>query len=211
MGDLIIVGGGMRLGLSRMVESLMEKFDTIAVGYCCVEDYLKSMDNSEEDKIFDFNEFGLNLIERENLIEDVEMLLGGFSVHTPVYNFGNIKREGFRIAGPCDILILEGMFAFNFPEITKHAKLKVFVDSYETIIRNIPEFWQIIDQDVNSVERLYSEYLLPYEDTADIVLEDSSVMEKNVEKILQEYDRRVLMSEEKNEDSIYYTNSSLSS
>ncbi|MCF6238747.1 MAG: uridine kinase, partial [Candidatus Marinimicrobia bacterium] len=69
-------------------------------------------------------------LEIDLLVQHVEELCSGRTVQIPIYNFAthNRSRETQKVE-PHRVIIIEGILALSFPELTQKMDLKLYVDT----------------------------------------------------------------------------------
>ncbi|QEC53472.1 uridine kinase [Anseongella ginsenosidimutans] len=120
-------------------------------------------------------------IDESRFVRDLDLLTGGNSITLKEYTFNNPSLPARTLQlKPAPLIIVEGLFIFHAEEISKRLSLKVFVESGEALALE-----RRLERD--SRERAYTEemvryqwkyhvmpayerYLLPYRDTADVLI-----------------------------------------
>lgn len=119
------------------------------------------------------------------LAKHVAELKKGNAIDRPIYEFSthHRKEETVRVE-PNDVIIVEGIMTFQYPELVKMADLKVFVDADEHVRFNrrfdrdqkergrSPE--SIIYQFNHTVIPMQKIYIDPMRNIADIIIENNS-------------------------------------
>lgn len=120
-------------------------------------------------------------LETDLLIEHVRMLKEGKSVDCPVYNFSTHTRDKETVTiTPNRIIVVEGILAFQNPELRELFDLKIFVDSdaderiLRRMMRDIRERGRdvedIVLQYINTVKPMHNLYVEPTKEYADIII-----------------------------------------
>ena len=135
-------------------------------------------------------------IDQDAFVEDIKKLKNGEIVERYEYTFNNSSANPKLISvKPAPIVIVEGIFIF-YPEIvTKQLDLKVFVNSPEKTMldRRIKRDAEERGYDLkdvtyrmeNHVLPAFRRYILPYQNQADIVIENTSTnYKKGLDKLL---------------------------
>ena len=119
------------------------------------------------------------------LASHVKLLKEGKSIDRPIYEFATHHRSKETVKiNPSDIIIVEGIMTFQYPELIKLADLKVFVDAEESVRFSrrferdqkergrSPE--SIIYQFNHTVIPMQKIYIDPMKNIADLVIENNT-------------------------------------
>ncbi|KAL8540294.1 hypothetical protein ACS0TY_001769 [Phlomoides rotata] len=86
----------------------------------------------EESKlVHEYNFDHPDAFDTEQLLECVEILKSGLSVHVPIYDFKTHQRssDSFRQVNASDVIILEGILVFHDQRGRNLMNMKIFVDA----------------------------------------------------------------------------------
>lgn len=73
-------------------------------------------------------------VDHDAIIEHAQALRGGQGVHAPRYDFARHTRApGDEVIGPGEVVILEGLFAFCWPELRDLFDLKLFMEAPDRV------------------------------------------------------------------------------
>lgn len=190
---LLLIGGASCSGKSSIANTIAKVMKGVRVTVCSIDDYYRDLCLNEGEDISDHNFDDPETVDAESLIDDVEMLLNGFAVHTPIYDYGLHGRVGFRIVGPCDLLIVEGLFALYYPELVALADLCVFVDCcedkrlYRRLARDIEQRGQsresVLKQYKLNVEPMYEKVISNTRLCASMILDGERSVLDNVNEL----------------------------
>ena len=129
----------------------------------------------------------------------------GVSISRDEYNFNNPNIISNKIiVNPKPIIILEGLFLFNLPSLSKILDRKIFIDCetnlmIERRIKRDTKIWGYDKYDVlykyeNHVIPAYHKYILPYKKDVDLVIDnnknDLSGAISALNYIKKEYDQK---------------------
>lgn len=182
MNDILIVGvaGGTGSGKSTFTKNLQQEFgkDITVIYY---DNYYKSRDDISVEARKNINYDHPDALETDLLIEHVRMLKEGKSVDCPVYNFSTHTRDKETVTiTPNRIIVVEGILAFQNPELRELFDLKIFVDSdaderiLRRMMRDIRERGRdvedIVLQYINTVKPMHNLYVEPTKEYADIII-----------------------------------------
>lgn len=178
------ITGGSGSGKTTFIRQLRQVFSTEQVCIVSQDDYYRprSEQTTDENGIFNFD-----LPEsmcREDFFRDVEKLRKWQDVTRQEYTFNNqFAKPDIHVFLPAPILILEGIFVFHYPEIRNLLDLRIFLHAKEDlkVIRRIKRdreernypLEDVLYRYVNHVSPAFDRYIKPYEDEADIVVNNN--------------------------------------
>ncbi len=129
------------------------------------------------------------------MIDDFLDLSSGFSIEQPIYKY-NVSPPSidFRIVEPAPVIIVEGVFLFHYTEMRDKLSTSVYIDApfeqkrQRRLERDVRERGyqpdQIIYRFDNHAQDSFNQYVLPFKNTADHIIETPESFEK-VYSILQ--------------------------
>jgi len=134
-------------------------------------------------------------LDHELLIHQLHALSTGRTVERPIYDFSTHTRiqrtETFAVS---DFLIVEGLFALYWPELRELSGTRVFVDAPDEIClsrrqrRDIVERGRtaesVLQQFVETVQPMASQYVRPTAKYADLVLSGEQRLTHSVKAVL---------------------------
>lgn len=181
METLIIgIAGGTGSGKSTFTNRLKAYFgDDVTVIYH--DNYYRRQEGIPLEERRKVNYDHPDALETELLLEHLQMLKRGESVHCPVYDYSQHNRsdEVLEIK-PNKIILIEGILLLADPRIRELLDIKNFVDADadERILRRIRrdvkergrEIDDIIDQYLETVKPMHELYVQPTKALADIVI-----------------------------------------
>ncbi len=129
------------------------------------------------------------------LIEHIHMLKSGKTIRHPVYDFSGHTRKAETVATPpASILMVEGILIFAVKELKNLFDLKIYVDTPEEIcfIRRLERDVQqrgrtvesVIDQYHKTVYPMFLEYVQPFKNEADLIIEKKWTFDYALKKIM---------------------------
>lgn len=115
----------------------------------------------------------------------------------PIYDFTtHTRRKEMLTAGPSDIIVVEGILIFHYPELRKLFDLKVFVqtDSDIRLLRRIKRDLEergrnlgaVFSQYLRSVKPMHEMYVEPSKHFADIIIPEGGFNVVGVEAIISQ-------------------------
>jgi uridine kinase len=132
----------------------------------------------------------------QKMLNDFIDLSSGFSIEQPVYKY-NIYPPSidFTIIEPALVVLVEGIFLFHYKEMRDRLHTKVYIDAPFEIKRQ-----RRIERDVrergykpdeihyrfdNHAEDSFNNFVLPYKDSADLIIENQATFEDVYEQLLK--------------------------
>ncbi len=168
MNSIIIgIAGGTGSGKTTIAKNISKAYQPGEVLRLDLDSYyldLSDMTRKERSMVnFDHP----SSLEIDLLISHVEALCAGETVEVPIYNFAthNRSKETQRVE-PHRVIIIEGIMALNFPELTSKMDVKLFVDTPSDIrfIRRLKRDILERGRSVDSVIEQYRETVRPMHD-----------------------------------------------
>jgi uridine kinase len=181
-------------GKTFYVEALKERLgvDVTVVGF---DDYYKPL---EMQHIDDFGEANYDLpsaLYCDRFYEDLMQLIKNRSVVIRKYHFENYDApEETEIVNPAPILLVEGLFVLDIPEVDSLLNYRVFVDCDMDLCfnrrierdvreRGIPRK-RSLHQWEHHVLPAFNNHIKPHQERCDLVIENIGSPDKNLEIIV---------------------------
>lgn len=199
---LIGIAGGSGSGKTFFLKCFLQHFTASQVCLVSQDDYYKAIETQATDKN-GFINFDLpECIDDEQLFRDLNSLLAGdtvqkkeYTFNVPGYNAQTITYE------PAPFIILEGIFIFHFKKISSLLNMKIFLDVEEELALNrrlerdicqrAYRRDEILYQWKNHVLPAYINYLLPYKDSAEIIIPNNTNSLETLTKASKEISDRL--------------------
>jgi uridine kinase len=131
-------------------------------------------------------------IDEARFLEDIARLTTGKSIEMEEYMFNQPGVKGDIITlKPAPVVVVEGIFIFHFPEISKIIDLKIYLDSPEELklarrlARDKKE--RGLEDDIihyqwhNHAVPSFNTYLLPHKEGADLVINNLESFEEGLD------------------------------
>ncbi len=204
---IIGITGGSASGKTFFLNSLLSHFSKDEICLISQDNYYKEISKVPKDE---------NGIENFDLPESIDFRL--FAEHINDLKLGKIiKKEEYvfnnaetiaeiLIFKPAPIIVVEGIFVFHDPFVSKLLNLKVFIDAKEhikirrRIIRDNNErgydLEDVLYRWENHVAPTYEKFIKPTKQDADIIINNNKHFEKGL-KILTSYLNLVLREQVK--------------
>lgn len=176
--------GGSGSGKTTFIHQIRNVFTEEQVCIVSQDDYYRprSEQTTDENGVFNFDL--PESMAREDFFRDVESLRRWNTVSRQEYTFNNQSaKPDIHVFRPAPILILEGIFVFHYPEIRNLLDLRVFLHAKEDlkVIRRIKRdrdernypLEDVLYRYANHVSPAFDRYIKPYEEDADIVVNNN--------------------------------------
>lgn len=179
---IIGIAGGTASGKTSVARKLLEESRKYgSVISIKVDDYYKCLDHLslEERKKTNFDH--PDAYDADLLVEHLKTLCEGHQILKPTYDFTNHTRsEVVEEISPSNVIIVEGIMAFAFPELRELYDIKVFVDTPDDIRfirrlhRDVAHRGRTIDSVINqyltTVRPMHHLFVEPTKKYADIIV-----------------------------------------
>ncbi|XP_046404340.1 uridine-cytidine kinase isoform X2 [Ischnura elegans] len=188
---LIGVAGGTASGKSTVCKRIMEKLGQVDMDQtkrqvvCISQDsFYKSLTPEEKLKA-DKGQYNFDhpsAFDDELILFTLKEILAGRKCKLPVYDYRtNTRVEGQEVTiYPADVVLIEGILVFYFPEIRNLFHMKLFVDMdsdtrlVRRVLRDIQErgrdLDQVLTQYTTFVKLAFEEFCLPTKKFADVII-----------------------------------------
>ena len=182
MSDILVVGiaGGSGSGKTTLTQNLVNRFgDQVSIVHH--DNYYRAHDDLTYEERTKLNYDCPEAFETEMMVEHLQLLRQGRSVHCPVYDFTVHNRSGeTEVIEPRPVILVEGILIFAEKALRDLMDIKVFVDTDADVrlarrvlrdvesrgrtVRSIVEQWQ------NTVKPMHEMYVEPSKKSADIII-----------------------------------------
>ncbi|XP_061717707.1 uridine-cytidine kinase isoform X2 [Cydia pomonella] len=187
---LIGVAGGTASGKSTVCQRIVEKLgqqhkeQTERRVVCISQDsFYRELTPSERLRAErgQFNFDHPDAFDDKKLLATLKDILQGKKVEVPEYNYitNSISNRTHTIY-PADVVLIEGILVFYFPEVRERFHMKLFVDtdSDTRLARRVPrdimergrDLEQVLNQYMNFVKPAFEEFCLPTKKFADVII-----------------------------------------
>lgn len=192
---IIGVSGGSGSGKTTFVRALKGHFHDGELTVFSQDDYYRPR---EEQALDHNNEKNFDLptsIDRELYARDLERLISGEVVEKLEYNYNNLSVEPqVKSFHPAGIILLEGLFVFHYDEVYSRMDLRIFIESQDAVKvirrirrdrdeRNYP-LEDVLYRYEHHVRPTYEQFILPYKDKADLVVNNNDGFDKTLEVLV---------------------------
>lgn len=202
---IVGITGGSASGKTYFLNSLLKNFSEKEISLISQDNYYKARHlvplDCNEIENFDLPES----IDFDLYAQHIKTLCEGEPITFEEYTFDSLATPKLLRVEPAPILVVEGIFVFHDPIISKMLDLKVFIDAVEhikirrRIIRDNNErgydLESVLYRWENHVAPTYERFIKPTKQDADLIINNNRDSELGLD-ILSSYLRKVLNSKE---------------
>ena len=182
MSEILVVGiaGGSGSGKTTLTNALTDRFgDQVSIVHH--DNYYRAHDDLTYEERTQLNYDCPEAFETEMMVEHLQLLRQGRSVHCPVYDFKVHNRSGeTELIVPKPVILVEGILIFAEKALLDLMDIKVFVDTdadvrlARRVLRDVESrgrsVHSIVDQWLVTVKPMYEAYVEPSKKKADIII-----------------------------------------
>ena len=179
---LIGIAGGSASGKTTIAQCLKAEFEqTRSVVIIREDDYYKDQSQKTMAERVKTNYDHPFAFDHALMIEQIDALLAGQAIEKPVYDFVQHTRSTVtEVIEPCDVVVLEGLFVLEEPELRKRLNIKVYVDTdadirfIRRLLRDVEERGRTLQSVVNhyteTVRVMHEQFIEPSKRYADVII-----------------------------------------
>ena len=179
---LIGIAGGSASGKTTIAQCLKEEFEqTRSVVIIREDDYYKDQSQKTMAERVKTNYDHPFAFDHALMIEQIDALLAGQAIEKPVYDFVQHTRSTVtEVIEPCDVVVLEGLFVLEEPELRKRLNIKVYVDTdadirfIRRLLRDVEERGRtlqlVVNQYTETVRVMHEQFIEPSKRYADVII-----------------------------------------
>lgn len=183
------ISGGSGSGKTTLLRRIVERFGNETITLISQDNYYISLENLPRSLNGDVNFDHPSALNLEALALDLGKLeVGqGFSLEEYTFNNASIVPKVLAFA-PAPIVVIEGLFVFNHPEVNSKLDLRIFVDTSEhlrlarRIRRDAEERGYGLEEVLGYYEKfvvpMYRQFIEPYRAECDIVIPNDRHMDR---------------------------------
>lgn len=193
---LVGISGGSGCGKTTILKSIFEQMPKDSITLISQDNYYRPIEEQPKDKEGIENFDTPDSFYRQRLINDIINLSQGKKITQDEYTFNNDEAISKQVViNPSPIILIEGLFVFHFEEINSLLNYRVFIDTKEEIRlqrridrdlkeRGYPEK-EVRYQWKNHVMPAYNNYLEPYLDSSDLIIDNSVHYKDDLNKLIE--------------------------
>lgn len=191
---VIGICGGSGSGKTTLLNRLAEHYSEYNPSVFSMDNYYKPIEEQTLDAEGKVNFDLPTALDRELLVSDLKKLIRGEEVEVFEYQFNATQKHVLLTIEPSELIIVEGLFVFEYEEVRELIDFGIFVDVDPSIqldrriyrdqesrgyTRN-----EILYQWNNHVVPCYEKYLAPHETKADFIFHNDSRGENDFRRLL---------------------------
>ena len=165
MKSIIIgIAGGTGSGKTTIAKNIVQEYGPGEVVRLDLDSYYRDLSDLPVEERARINFDHPASLEIELLVENLNDLCAGKTVEIPIYNFATHNRAGeTRRVEPHKVIIIEGIMALYYTELTEKMDLKLYVDTPSDIrfMRRLKRDIAQRGRSVDSVIKQYRETVRP--------------------------------------------------
>ena len=188
------ITGGSASGKTYFLRELLESFTPEEICLVSQDNYYRPRHEQPVDENGVHNFDMPQSIDHEQYARDLSALKAGQTVRRQEYTYNNPLAVPKQLEfTPAPVVVVEGIFVFYFPELTRHLDLKIFIESDEhiklkrRIVRDQVErgydLEDVLYRYEHHVAPTYKKYIKPFKSDADLVVPNNHGFEKALEVI----------------------------
>ncbi|PIN09795.1 Armadillo/beta-Catenin/plakoglobin [Handroanthus impetiginosus] len=160
---VIGVSGGTASGKTTVCDMIIQQLHDHRVVLVNQDSFYRGL--TPEELKHAHEHFLVDAFDTEQLLECIETLKRGQSVHVPIYDFKTHQRrtDSFRQVNASEVIILEGILVFHDQRVRNLMNMKIFVDGDADVrlARRIRRDTVDRGRDLNSVLEQYGKFVKP--------------------------------------------------
>ena len=190
------ISGSSGSGKSFIVKFLKSSLGPEVLSVIYHDNYYKKREDQEKDRRGNYNFDLPSSFHQDELVQDLIKIKSGKSIIRKEYTFNNpkINPRSLRVE-PKPIVIVEGLFLFNDPNISKFLDKKIFIDCDLNVMidRRITRDHEkrgydksdVLYKYNNHVLPAFNKFILPHKDKSDLIVNNSKNNNSAPEAILE--------------------------
>ena len=190
------ISGSSGSGKSFIVKFLKSSLGPEILSVIYHDNYYKKREDQEKDRQGNYNFDLPSSFHQDELVEDLIKIKSGKSIIRKEYTFNNPKINPISLrVEPKPIVIVEGLFLFNDPNISKFLDKKIFIDCDLNVMidRRITRDHEkrgydksdVLYKYNNHVLPAFNKFILPHKDKSDLIVNNSKNNNSAPEAILE--------------------------
>ena len=190
------ISGSSGSGKSFIVKFLKSSLGPEILSVIYHDNYYKKREDQEKDRQGNYNFDLPSSFHQDELVEDLIKIKSGKSIIRKEYTFNNPKINPRRLrVEPKPIIIVEGLFLYNDPKISKFIDKKIFIDCDLNVMidRRITRDHEkrgydksdVLYKYNNHVLPAFNKFILPHKNKSDLIVNNSKNNNSAPEAILE--------------------------
>jgi len=194
---IIGICGGSGSGKTTLLNRLYTEYKDLRPSVFSMDNYYRPIEHQLIDENGEVNFDLPTALDVDKLVSDLQKLVNGEEIVVKEYHFNAPPDKHVLITiKPSDIIIVEGLFLFHYPEVREVLDYSVFihVDQKIQLDRRLYRDQEtrgysreaILYQWENHVIPCFDNYLLPYRDDADFLFRNDANADSDFDKLTME-------------------------
>lgn len=194
---IIGICGGSGSGKTTLLNRLYTEYKDLRPSVFSMDNYYRPIEHQFIDENGEVNFDLPTALDVDKLVSDLQRLVNGEEIVVKEYHFNAPPDKHVLITiKPSDIIIVEGLFLFHYPEVREVLDYSVFihVDQKIQLDRRLYRDQEtrgysreaILYQWENHVIPCFDNYLLPYRDDADFLFRNDANADSDFDKLTME-------------------------
>ena len=179
---IIGIAGGSACGKTDLSQRLMTAFtDRKSVAIIRMDDYYNDQKHLTMEERYSVNYDHPFAFDFKLMVTQLDTLCAYQTIRKPTYDFVHHTRSDiYEEVSPADVIIFEGLFVLEEPEIRQRCDIKVYVDTpadirfIRRLIRDVKErgrsIESIVTQYTGTVREMHDQFIEPSKRYADIIV-----------------------------------------
>jgi len=200
MKSIIIgIAGGTGSGKTTIAKNIVKEYGPGEVLRLELDSYYRDQSNLSQNERAAINYDHPSSLEIELLVKHIEHLCHGEAVEIPIYNFATHNRATeTRRVEPHKVIVVEGILALSYSELTEKMDVKLYVDTPSDIRfirrlkRDINERGRSVDSVImqyrKTVRPMHAQFVEPNKYLADIIIPEGGLNHVAVDLIRTKID-----------------------
>lgn len=191
---IIGITGGSGSGKTTFVNLLKDELVDTQVAFISMDNYYKPREEQFEDKEGIRNYDLPTSLDCDAFLTDLNKLRNGEKVIQKEYTFNNDQAKPLIIEIlPAPVIVIEGLFIFHYTQVSEIIDLKLFIAAKENlkVIRRIKRdrmernypLDDVLYRYQHHVLPSFEKYILPYKDSADMIINNNKSFDTGLEVI----------------------------
>ena len=196
---IIGIGGGTGSGKTTIAKNIVQEYGPGEVVRIDLDSYYRDLSDLSREERAQINFDHPSSLEIDLLVQHLDALVEGEAIRIPVYNFATHNRSAdSRKIEPHSVIVVEGILALYYTELTERMDLKLFVDTpsdirfirrlKRDIIKRGRSVDSVIDQYQKTVRPMHHQFVEPNKYLADIIIPEGGMNQVAVDLVRTKID-----------------------
>ncbi|MCH2223611.1 MAG: hypothetical protein MK066_02495 [Crocinitomicaceae bacterium] len=194
---VIGICGGSGSGKTTLLSRIVNHYSEVKPSVFSMDNYYRPIEEQQRDRNGEINFDLPTALDQKKLTDDLQKLLKGESIIVKEYHFNSPPDKHVLITiDPSPLIIVEGLFLFEYLEVSKTLDYSIFIDVDPKIQLDRRLYRDqetrgysresILYQWENHVTPCYENYLLPYRKNANFHFRNDGNSDADFERLMKE-------------------------